>query len=141
MPKGKSIDQVKKQITDAVKAVAPSYGPARASDFKQFLEQKDQAYWDAISPIEHVPNVSERALPHFIVRGTNDPLVSNAVVQPYVEVLQKAGQKVEYIQVEGAGHAFFDWKPDVTTRSTFVQIGVPYADAMRTFFDSIFYKL
>ena len=141
MPKGKSIDQVKRQITDAVKAVAPSYGPAHASDFKDFLEQKDKAYWDAISPIKHVPNVSERALPHFIVRGTKDLLVSNAVVQPYVEVLQKAGQKVEYIQVEGAGHAFFDWKPDITTRSTFAQFGVRYADAMRTFFDSVFYKL
>lgn len=141
IPKGRSIDQVKKQITDAVKAVAPSYGPFRASDFKDFLEQKDQAYWDAISPIEHVPNMSERSLPHFIVRGINDPIVPDTVVQPYVEVLQKAGQKVEYIQVEGASHAFFDWKPDVTTRSTFSQFGVKYADAMRTFFDDVFYKL
>lgn len=140
IPKGKSIDQVKKQITDAVKVVAPSYGPARASDFKQFLEQKDPEYWNAISPIEHVPNVSERALPHFIVRGTNDALVSDAVVQPYVEVLQKAGQHVEYIQVEGAGHAFFDWKPDAATRATFNQLGVPYADAMQAFFDSVFYR-
>jgi acetyl esterase len=141
IPKGKSIDQVKKEITNAVKAVAPSYGPFHASDFKGFLEQKDdKSYLDAISPFEYVPNVSERTLPHFIVRGTADPIVPNAVVQPYVDALQKAGQKVEYIQVEGAGHAFFDWKPDATTRSTFAQIGVKYADAMRTFFDSVFYK-
>jgi acetyl esterase len=140
IPKGKSVDQVKREITESVKAVAPSYGPFHASDFSGFLEQKDKAYWDAVSPIEHVPNVSERALPHFIVRGTNDPIVSNAMVQPYVDVLQKAGQKVEYVQVEGAGHAFFDWKPDATTRSTFTQLGVKYADAMRTFFDKVFYK-
>jgi acetyl esterase len=141
LPKGKSIDQVKSEIKEGVKAVAPSYGPAHASDFKGILVQTDKAYWDAISPIEHVPNVSERALPHFIVRGTKDPIVSNAMVQPYVEVLQKAGQKVEYIQVEGAGHAFFDWKPDANTRSTFAKLGVRYAGEMRTFFDSVFYKL
>jgi acetyl esterase len=141
IPKGKSIDQVKREITNAVKAVAPSYGPFHASDFKGFLEQKeDTLYLKAISPIEYVPNVNQRALPHLIVRGTKDPIVSNAMVQPYVDVLQKAGQRVEYIQVEGAGHAFFDWKPDATTRSTFRQLGVKYADAMRTFFDSVFYK-
>jgi acetyl esterase len=140
IPKGKSVDQLKREITEGVKAVAPSYGPFHASDFSGFLEQKDKAYWDAVSPIEHVPNVSERALPHFIVRGTSDPIVSNAMVQPYIDVLQKAGQKVEYVQVEGAGHAFFDWKPDATTRLTFSQIGVKYADAMRTFFEKVFYK-
>jgi acetyl esterase len=140
MPKGKSIDQVRREITDAVKAVAPSYGPAHASDFKGILEETDKGYWDAISPIEHVPNVSERELPHFIVRGTKDPIVSNAMVQPYVDVLQKAGQQVKYIQVDGAGHAFFDWKPDATTRSTFAQLGVKYGDAMRTFFNNVFYK-
>lgn len=140
IPKGKSIEQVKKEIAESVKAVAPSYGPAHASDFKGILVQTDKAYWDAISPIEHVPNVSERALPHFIVRGTKDPIVSNAMVQPYVDVLKKAGQKVEYIQVDGAGHAFFDWKPDANSRSTFAKLGVRYAGEMRTFFDNVFYK-
>jgi hypothetical protein len=42
--------------------------------------------------------------------------------------------------VEGAGHAFFDWKPDTTTRATFAQYGVPYAAQMQAFFDGIFYK-
>ena len=142
MPKRKSVDQVKKEITNAVKAVAPSYGPSEASDFKMFLEQTDnKGYWDAISPIKHVPNVSERALPHFIVRGTEDPIVSNEVVQRYVDVLKTAGQSVEYIQVEGAGHAFFDWKPDTTTRLTFAKYGVKYAGEMQAFFDSVFYKV
>ena len=124
----------------AIKAAAPSYGPFEASDFKMFLEQSDQAYWDAISPIKHVPKVDERAIPHFIVRGTEDPIVPNEAVQPYVEVLEAAGQTVRYIQVEGAGHAFFDWKPDAQTRTTFAQIGVPYAAEMKAFFDEVFYK-
>ncbi|MES2371134.1 MAG: alpha/beta fold hydrolase [Bacteroidota bacterium] len=140
LPKRKSVVEVKNEIISAVKAVAPSYGPSEASEFKMFVEQTDQGYWDAISPLRHVPKFSERPLPHFIVRGTTDQLVSHATVQRYVDVLNEAGQPVNYIQVEGAGHAFFDWKPDAGTRETFAKYGVPYADQMRAFFDRIFYK-
>ncbi|MDF0706795.1 alpha/beta fold hydrolase [Flagellimonas okinawensis] len=139
MPKGKSIDQVKEEIMDAIKVAAPSYGPFSASDFKQFIQQTKQGYLDAVSPAQHVPDVGNRAIPHFIVRGTEDPLISHEVVQPYVEELKENGQTVEYIQVEGAGHAFFDWKPDAQTRDTFAKYGVPYAAEMKSFFDSVFY--
>ncbi|WP_262918537.1 alpha/beta hydrolase [Telluribacter sp. SYSU D00476] len=140
LPKGKSVDQVKKEITNAIKAVAPSYGASEASDFKALLEQTDPGYWDAFSPTKHVPQVGDRSLPHFMVRGTNDPIVNHAMVQRYVDVLKEAGQPVQYIQVEGAGHAFFDWKPDAATRATFAQYGVPYAAQMQSFLNSVFYK-
>jgi acetyl esterase len=140
IPKGKSVDDVRKGITNAIKAVAPSYGPSDAADFKRFVEQTDKVYWDAISPIKHVPDVNERALPHFIVRGAEDPVVPHEAVQRYVDVLNAAGQRVKYVQVEGAGHAFFDWKPDAGTRSTFMNLGVKYAAEMQNFFDSVFYK-
>jgi acetyl esterase len=140
LPKRKSVVHVKNEITNAIKAVAPSYGASEAADFKTLLEQTDKGYWDAISPTMHVPKSSERLLPHFIVRGTTDPIVNHAMVQRYVDVLKEAGQPVNYIQVEGAGHAFFDWKPDATTRATFAKYGVPYAAQMQAFFDSIFYK-
>jgi len=140
IPNGKTVAEVKKEITDAIKVVAPSYGPFSASDFKQFMpEQAGQDYFNAVSPAAHVPNVADRAIPHFIVRGTQDPLISNEVVQPYVEDLKENGQTVEYIQVEGAGHAFFDWKPDAQTRATFNKYGVPYAEEMKSFFDSVLY--
>lgn len=139
LPEGKTVEQVRDEITNAIKVAAPSYGPFEASSFKMFLEQTDQAYWDAISPIKHVPMADERALPHYIVRGTADQLVRNEAVQPYVEVLEAAGQTVSYVQVEGAGHAFFDWKPDAQTRATFAEIGVPYAAEMKAFFDQVFY--
>jgi len=103
------------------------------------MEQTDRGYWDAVSPIRHVPSVQKREIPHFIVRGTKDPLISHETVQSYVEVLQDKGQKVSYIQVKGAGHAFFDWKPDAQTRATFARYGQPYAAEMRKFFDGIFY--
>jgi acetyl esterase/lipase len=140
IPKGKSVEGVKKEITNAIKAVAPSYGPFEASAFKTMIEQTDKGYWEAISPIKHVPNASERAIPHFIVRGTEDPIVPHEMVQPYVEVLKAAGQSVNYIQVEGAGHAFFDWKPDAKTRLTFAKYGVKYAAQMQSFFNNVFNK-
>ncbi|MBW8245036.1 alpha/beta fold hydrolase [Muricauda oceani] len=139
MPKGKTIDAVKNEITEAIKVVAPSYGPFNASDFKQFMPEVKQAYFDAVSPAMHVPNVADRAIPHFIVRGTEDPLIPNEMIQGYVELLKENGQTVEYLQVDGAGHAFFDWKPDAQTRATFAKYGVPYAAEMKSFFDSVLY--
>ncbi len=139
LPEGKSADLVGEEITSAIKAAAPSYVVFDAANFTQFLTQTDQAYWDAISPIKHVPNISERAIPHFLVRGTQDALISDESTQAYVDVLKAAGQKAEYIQVEGAGHAFFDWKPDARTRATFAQYGVKYAAMMKDFFDEVFY--
>lgn len=138
MPQGKSVDQVRKEITDAIKAVAPSYGPSDARHFKMFIEQTSDEYYDAVSPVKHVPNVSQRAMPHFIVRGKKDDLVTHEVVQSYVDVLKAAGQRVEYIQVDDAAHAFFDWKPDAGTRATFAKYGIRYAAEMQAFFDTVF---
>jgi acetyl esterase/lipase len=140
LPKRKTVLEVKNEITNSIKAVAPSYGASEAADFKTLLTQTDQGYWNAISPTRHVPKRSERVLPHFIVRGTKDPIVDHAMVQRYVDELTAAGQSVKYIQVEGAGHAIFDWKPDATTRATFARYGVPYSAQMQAFFDGIFYK-
>ena len=139
IPEGKTIDEVRAEITQAIKAAAPSYGPFNASDFSNFIEQKDQPYLDAVSPVKHVPEASERAIPHYIVRGTKDPLISDEVVRSYTDVLDEKGQKYIYHEVEGAGHAFFDWKPDMVTRATFAKYGVPYAADMQDFFDEVFY--
>ena len=139
MPAGKSVAQVRQEITQAVKAVAPSYGVYDAKNLASFLEQKDEAYHHAVSPAKHIPQADDRAIPHFIVRGTQDFLISHEMIQSDVDHLQTAGQRVEYVQVENAHHAFFDWKPDAQTRATFAQYGVKYAAEMSEFFDSIFY--
>ena len=139
VPAGKPIKQVRQEITQAIKAVAPSYGVYDAKNFAQFLEQKDEAYHRAVSPAKHIPQVNERAVPHFIVRGTKDFLITHEMIQSDVSLLKAAGQRVEYIQVEDAQHAFFDWKPDAQTRAVFAQYGVKHASAMREFFDSVFY--
>jgi acetyl esterase len=51
-----------------------------------------------------------------------------------------AGQPAKAVQVEGANHTLYDWKPDAQTKATFEQYGVPYAAEMKAFFDTIFYK-
>ena len=141
VPKGKTLEQVRTEITSAVKASAPSYGVFDARHFEPLVEGKNQEYWNAVSPVKHVPNVKERSIPHFIVRGKRDFIVGDEMVQPFVDVLKANGQQVEYIQIEDLGHGFFNWIPDYRTRATFAKHGVKYADAMRIFFDSVFYKL
>ena len=78
--------------------------------------------------------MKERAAPQFLTRGTADPVIQDAGVRAYADALKAAGQRVEYVQVEGASHAFFDWKPDARTRATFAEYGVPYAAKMKSFF-------
>src|SRR5690606_15636766 len=99
----------------------------------------DPAWKEAIAPLSHIPPASERAVPQFLVRGTNDGLITDADVTDFTDALVKAGQRAEYIQVGGAGHAFFDWKPDERTKATFEQFGVYYAQAMRNFFEDVLY--
>lgn len=93
----------------------------------------------ATAPLENLLSIQQRAVPQYLLRGTTDPLIQHAEVQAYADALKAAGQTVEYVQVEGAGHAFFDWKTDAQTKRTFAKYGVPYAAKMKEFFDTVFY--
>jgi len=99
----------------------------------------DQAWKEAIAPLSHIPAATERSVPQFLTRGTRDTLIQDAGVKEFVDALVKAGQRAEYVQVGGASHAFFDWKPDDRTKATFAQYGVYYAAAMKNFFLSVLY--
>jgi dienelactone hydrolase len=61
------------------------------------------------------------------------------MVSRYMNALVEAGQRVQYVQVGGAGHAFFDWKPNARTKATFYQYGVYCAAEMKAFFESVMY--
>ncbi len=100
----------------------------------------NDSWREAISPINNIPDAKERSVPQYLTRGTNDGLIRDENVKAYVDSLVKAGQTVEYVQVGGAGHAFFDWKPDERTKATFAKYGVYYAAEMKAFFNSVFYK-
>ena len=64
---------------------------------------------------------------------------SNPVFRLLINALKEQGQTAIYEQVEGAGHAFFDWKPNDQVRATFAEYGVPYAAKMRAFFQQHLY--
>ncbi len=141
MPQGKSVDQVRKEMTEAIKAAAPSYGVFADNVLRGVLRGNDRAEGalKAVAPMDHIPNIKERATPQLLLRGTLDPLIQDSAVQAYADALKAAGQTVEYVRVEGASHAFFDWKPDAGTKATFAKYGVPYAAKMKSFFDAVFH--
>jgi acetyl esterase len=138
LPKDKSVDQVRTQIVAALKASAPSYGVFSEQGLSRNSRAQGNAL-KAISPQANIPNIKDRAVPQFLLRGTADTLIQNAEVQNYADALTAAGQRAEYVLVEGAAHAFLDWKPDARTKATFYRYGVPQAARMKAFFDSVFY--
>jgi acetyl esterase/lipase len=141
LPKNKTVEQVRTEMMTAIKAAAPSYGVFSATQLNPYSDDPaaDASWKDAIAPLSHIPKASERSVPQFLTRGTSDRLISNAAVTEFVDALVKAGQRVEYVQVGGANHAFFDWKPDARTKATFTQFGVYYAAEMKAFFASVLY--
>ena len=139
LPKGKTAEQVRAEMLKAIKAAAPSYGVFSAARLNVYddAHTNDQAWKDAIAPLGHIPPATERAVPQFLLRGTRDNLITDADVKDFTDALVKSGQRAEYIQVGGAGHAFFDWKPDNNTKATFAKYGVYYAAMMKAFFASV----
>ena len=136
MPKGKSIEDIKQKLAQSIKGVAPSYGVFSM----QMLSQRfaDYPFLKEVAPINYIPE--NRAVPYFLLRGTEDQLIKNEEVENYAKALTKAGQRVEYLQVGGANHAFLDWKPDEETQETFNKYGKYCTKHMLLFFDSILGK-
>jgi acetyl esterase len=139
LPKGKSAADVKKEMLAAIKGAAPSYGVFGGPFLNHYSEdpKADDTWKAAIAPLNHIPAATERAVPQYLVRGTKDPLIPDEMCKVFVEALVKAGQRVQYSQAGGAGHAFFDWKPDAVTKATFEKFGVYYAAEMKAFFESV----
>lgn len=141
LPKNKTVEQVRSEMMKSVIAVAPSYGVFGGQLLNHYSDDPnaDESWRDAIAPLNHIPNAAERPVPHYLIRGTMDFLITDDAVKEYVNALVKAGQRVEYVQVGGAGHAFFDWKPDPQTKATFEKFGVYYIADMKRFFEDVMY--
>jgi acetyl esterase/lipase len=142
IPKNKTVEQLRKEMMASVKAAAPSYGVFGGNLLNHYSDNPaaDESWKNAIAPISNIPDEKERAVPQYLTRGTIDPLIKDPDVKAYVDALVKAGQWVEYVQVGGASHAFFDWKPDESVKKTFTRYGVYYADEMKAFFTSVLYR-
>ena len=139
IPKGMWMCRVRNWLK-GIKAAAPSYGVFDAQSLGRFVQGLSEEEAKAVVPMENVPDVRKRAIPQFLTLGTLDRTVGREPMEEYVQLLKDKGQRVEYHLIDGASHAFFDWKPDQRTKDTFAQFGVPYAKKMQEFFDSIFYK-
>lgn len=141
IPEGKTAGELRTDFTSSIKGVAPTYGVFSfdGPNMQQMLGMSDAGEEEvaAISPIHNIPNATELSMPHYLIRGTDDPLISDENVTAYLDALVEMGQRVEYVQVGGAGHAFFDWKPNDTTVQTFEKYGVYYIEEMEHFFDSV----
>lgn len=135
LPNGKSAQDVRVEMRSAIKAAAPSYGVFAADQLRGFQQDLPASAAEAIAPQSHIPAASERKVPHYLLRGTTDFLIRDEAVAAFAEALREKGQPVMYEQVEGAGHAFFDWKPNAQVKATFAQYGIPYAAKMRAFFE------
>lgn len=141
IPKGKTVDKVRAEMMSSIKAAAPSYGVFGGDLLKHYSDDPaaNKTWTEAIAPLGNIPDIRDRAVPHYLIRGTMDGLIKDEAVKAYADALVKAGQRVEYVQVGGAGHAFFDWKPDQKTKDTFYKYGVYYAAEMKAFFISVLY--
>ena len=142
IPKNKTVEEIRAEMMASIKAAAPSYGVFGSNLLNPYSDDPsaDDTWKDAIAPLSNIPNASERAVPQYFLRGTLDPLIKDDAVKAYVDALVKAGQRVEYVQVGGASHAFFDWKPDSNTKATFAKFGVYYSAEMKAFFSSVLYQ-
>jgi acetyl esterase/lipase len=141
IPENKTVDQLRTEMMAAIKAAAPSYGVFGSDLLNHYSEdpKANDSWKEAIAPLSNIPNAEERKIPHYLTRGTKDGLITDEAVKRYVDALVEAGQRVQYVQVGGAGHAFFDWKPDDNTKATFKKYGIYYINEMETFFNSVFY--
>lgn len=139
LPAGRSIAQVRQAMLSAIRAAAPSYGVFGGPLLNPHADNPgaEEAWRAAISPQLHIPKASERAVPQYLTRGTEDPVITDAMCRAFMDALVQAGQRVEYVQIGGASHAFFDWKPDAGTQARFQQFGVHYAAQMKAFFASV----
>lgn len=139
VPEHKTVEQLRSEMMASIKAAAPSYGVFSGELLHHYSEDPaaDSTWISAIAPLDNIPDASEREVPQYLTRGTNDPLIRDEPVKVYVDALVKAGHRVEYVQVGGASHAFFDWKPDQRTQATFKKYGIYYCHEMEAFFTSV----
>ncbi len=142
IPKNKKAGDLRTELMTSIKGAAPSYGVFSGNLLNTYSDDTTatDAWKDAIAPITNIPDAKDRSVPQYLTRGTNDPLIKDPDVKAYVDALVKAGQRVEYVQVGGASHAFFDWKPDERTKATFYKYGVYYAAEMKAFFEDVIKK-
>lgn len=140
LPAGKTAEQIREELLSSIQAAAPSYGVFAVEALRGFQRGMSEDAASATAPQSNVPDATKRSVPQYLTRGTRDNLISDDAVSSYSKAMQAKGQIVVYDQIEGAGHAFFDWKPNDQVKATFAKYGVPYAEKMKLFFEKHLYS-
>lgn len=131
IPDNLTLAQLRDRIDSSLLGVAPSY-PALVST--EGLGAMDPA----IEPMSIIPPATERVLPpQYLQVGSEDMTVGAEPVRQYAQQLAAAGQEVRFIEYQGAGHAYFDWKPEPGVLDVFYSTGVTALDDMIVFFDEM----
>lgn len=141
LPKGKTSADIRQQLLTSIRAAAPSYGVFSSEALGRFVQNLGEQAGEAVAPQDNIPEASARKVPQYLLRGTKDFLIRHEGVEAFVQALEAKGQNAIYEQVDGAGHAFFDWKPNEQVKATFEKYGVPYAKKMHDFFEQHLYDL
>lgn len=141
VPAGKTVAALKNDMLASIKAAAPSYGVFEGEWLKADPENPaSNESWDrAVQPLHAIPEAAARAVPQYLTVGTADLLITDEMCTAFMDALVQKGQRVQYVQIGGAGHAFFDWKPNEQVKATFAKFGAYYAAEMEAFFASIMY--
>ncbi|EMB17801.1 Glycoside hydrolase, family 10 [Rhodopirellula europaea 6C] len=139
LPDGKTSVDIRQQLSTSIRAAAPSYGVFSSEGLGRFVQDLGDQASEAVAPQDNIPQASTRKVPQYLLRGTNDFLIRHEGVEAFVQTLEAKSQEAIYEQVDGAGHAFFDWKPNEQVKATFDKYGVPYAKKMRDFFEEYLY--
>lgn len=131
VPRG-GVAWLKRILLSSIKGVEPSYGV-----FANVADNDPEHDWSAyVSPQSHIADIAHRALPPVhLTRGSVDMLITPAMVQGYADALNAAGHYAFVDTLQGANHAYLDWKPHDGTIATFDTLGMTGIGWMIDFFD------
>lgn len=136
VPSGKSVSQLRQEISKALLAAVPTY-PVLTENVLTLFYKSDSVKLSHITPISFIPQASVRRAPQLIIRGTQDGLIKDEDMQSYCRAMTDAGQAVKYLQIGGIGHAFFDWRHDPRSQETFNRFARPQIKLMVAYFEDI----
>jgi acetyl esterase len=96
--------------------------------------------YKTVSPIYHIPSATQTVLPlQLLTVGSEDSLVTPESVKAYRDKLIAAGQKVQYWEHEGRGHAYLDSGSSMLAGRSFENDATEALDVMLSFLDTVFY--
>lgn len=105
-----------------------------------FTADDNPELYQAVSPLYHIPDSSERQLPpQLLTVGSEDSLVTPASVEAYANLLRSAGHSAEYWVHEGRPHAFLDSGSNMMLGTSFEADAPAALDVMISFLDGVFY--